>query len=328
MKIILIESSDLFTEIMVDFLDKLYSDIQNRNKFFLRIKFYSTQRFIIRIISNILIPLIYRFNRSKYFLDFDNTRPQKYIVSLTSFPKRIGRVWIVIESILRQSHKPDKIILWLSKEQFKNFGSLPKALLNQQNRGLEIRYVDDDFKSHKKYYYTLIEFPNEYLITVDDDIIYPTTLIRKLVELNAIYPNSIVCHRALKIKVENSKVLPYSEWDQIKNFSGPNSSIFFTSGGGTLFPPRALHIEVLNNAIFMKYCFSADDVWLNIMARLNTTTIVKSNYYSSLLPVFNFRNTNLHSINLGQRKNDDQLEIVRNYYLDHFGIDVFSVFLD
>lgn len=75
-------------------------------------------------------------------------REQKIIVSLTSFPKRIDTLWITIETLLRQSMKPDEIILWLAEEQFNGIDSLPKALLEQQKRGLTIRFCDD-LRSHK-----------------------------------------------------------------------------------------------------------------------------------------------------------------------------------
>jgi hypothetical protein len=308
---------------MVNFLDTIYTGIVDRNIFFSRIKIYSIQRLIIRVVSNFLIPLFYQFGKRKHVLDPKDSAPFKYIVSLTSFPNRIDRVWIVIESILRQIHKPDKIILWLSNEQFRTLGQLPQVLLNQQERGLDIKFIDGDLMSHKKYFYTLKDFPDSFLITVDDDIIYPTTLISQLIDLNEIYPKSIICHRAHRLKVENGKVLPYSSWNQIKEFDGPNFDIFFTSGGGTLFPPHSLHNDVLNDSVFKKYCLCADDVWLNIMSRLNSTTIVKSNYYSSLLPIINFRNINLYSTNLIQGENDKQLQEIRNYYIKKYGVDVF-----
>ena len=41
-------------------------------------------------------------------------RQQKVIISLTSYPKRINTLWIVIETLLRQTMKLDEIILWLA----------------------------------------------------------------------------------------------------------------------------------------------------------------------------------------------------------------------
>lgn len=312
---------------MVNFLDRLYTRIENRNIFFSRIKLYSIQRLIIRVLSNILIPFFYQFGKEKHMLSPKNSLSPKYVVSLTSFPSRIDRIWIVIESILRQSHKVDKIILWLSEDQFKSCGKLPRALLNQQKRGLEIRFVGEDIKSHKKYFYTLKEHPNDILITVDDDIIYPTTMVSQLVELHNKYPTSICCHRGHKVKYEHKEeqVLSYLLWDEIKGFDGPNFNIFFTSGGGTLFPPSSLHEQVLNDDVFKKYCLYADDVWLNIMSRLSSTTIVKSEYYSCLLPVFNFNNINLFTANLLLGGNDKQLHDVRSYYIENFNVDAFNM---
>ena len=308
---------------MVNFLDRLYTGIEERNSLLARLKIYSMQRLLIRIISNLLIPLSYQFGKKKHRLYPQEKKTVKYVVSLTSFPNRIGRVWIVIESILRQKYKVDKIILWLSKEQFDSIDNLPKNLLKQQKRGLEIRLVDGDIKSHKKYFYAIKEYPNDFLITVDDDIIYPTTLVSELIEVNNIYPGSVCCHRAHKIKIENEKILPYSSWKEILKSDIDKYNIFFTSGGGTLFSPNSLHEEVLNESVFKKYCFFADDVWLNVMSRLNSTVIVKTNYYSDLLPVLNSKNIYLHDLNLGSGENDLQLEAVRNFYFEKFGVDFF-----
>jgi hypothetical protein len=308
---------------MVNFLDRIYTGIEDSNSFLTRLKIYSIQRLLIRIASNLFIPFLYQFGKKKHSLNQEE-KAVKYIVSLTSFPNRIGSVWIVVESILRQSYKVDKIILWLSKEQFDSLDVLPQKLLAQQKRGLEIRLVDGDIKSHKKYFYALKQYPNDFLITVDDDIIYPTTLVSELIDVNKSYPQSICCHRGHSIKIENGKVMPYAFWKIIKKFGSDKYDIFFTSGGGTLFPPNSLHQEVLNENVFKKYCFNADDVWLNFMSRLNSTNIVKTNYYSDLLPILNSKNLNLHDLNLGLGENDSQLAAVRNFYFEKFGIDFFT----
>ena len=71
-------------------------------------------------------------------------RKQRVIVSFTSYPKRIGDVWLVVETLLRQSMKPDAVILWLAESQFPGrLDDLPKRLVAQQERGLTIRFCDD-----------------------------------------------------------------------------------------------------------------------------------------------------------------------------------------
>jgi hypothetical protein len=299
---------------MVNFFDRVYTKIEGHNKILSIIKIYSIQRLLIRVLSNLLIPFFYQVGRKKHRLNLQQSIGVRQIVSLTSFPSRIGRVWIVIESILRQSHKPHKVILWLSQEQFPNLDCLPKKLLGMQNRGLEIRIVEGDIKSHKKYYYTLKEFPNDNLITIDDDIIYPTTLIESLMHYSKLYPKSICCHRAKYLSYYRNNLLSYNEWPEIREETRPSFLLFQTSGGGTLYPPGSLCREVLNREVFTKYCAFADDIWLNFMSQLNETSIVKTDYYSVCLPVLNWNDKTLSEINVENLKNDVQLNSLRNYY--------------
>lgn len=90
------------------------------------------------------------------------------IVSLTTYGRRLYRVHLTIESLMQQSMKANRIVLWLSDE-FKD--TLPQTLLKQTKRGLDIRYCKD-IRSYTKLVPSLREFPEATIITVDDDIIY------------------------------------------------------------------------------------------------------------------------------------------------------------
>ena len=61
---------------------------------------------------------------------------KEVIVSLTTYGKRLYDVYLAIESIMQQSMKPNRIVLWLGDE-LKN-RPLPRILGFQQQRGLEI----------------------------------------------------------------------------------------------------------------------------------------------------------------------------------------------
>ena len=149
-----------------------YSSIRDNILFLKKIKYYATKRFIITNSANALVPLFFYitnfFTKKKLTINENNLN---VIVSLTTFPTRINRVWIVIECMLRQTYKPDRIILWLSKEQFECLDKLPKSLLKLQSRGLEIKFCNEDLRSHKKYFYSIKKYPCDILITVDDDVI-------------------------------------------------------------------------------------------------------------------------------------------------------------
>jgi len=252
----------------------------------------------------------------------------RIIVSLTSFPIRIKKVWLVIETILRQSQKPDAVVLWLSKEQFPSWNTLPTNLLKLRKRGLRIELKDGDLLSHKKYYYALREFPNDIIITVDDDVFYPTGMIENLMKWHHKFANTVVARYGNKIKVVNKSVSKYQEWEVNFEQTAPDFSVFFGSGGGTLFPPDSLPAETLNKQLFMNLCLYADDIWLNTMCRLNYVKIFRAHTCQcSLLPILNKKNSSLYTQNIGKNLNDIQLKKVRDYFIFNKGIDPYSEIL-
>ena len=46
----------------------------------------------------------------------------------------------------------------------------------------EIRWVDEDLKPHKKYYWAFKDFRDSLVVTIDDDLVYRKTMIQELVE--------------------------------------------------------------------------------------------------------------------------------------------------
>ncbi|WP_107038134.1 hypothetical protein [Brumimicrobium mesophilum] len=309
---------------MTDFLIRIYTDIENKNPFLSKIKFYGFQRFIIRRLANFLIPLKYKLDNScSHCLANDGN--DQLIVSLTTFPARINKIWLVIECMLRQTHKPDKIILWLSKEQFGSLEILPKRLLKLRDRGLEIVLCEGDIRSHKKYYYTLKKYPISAFITVDDDFFYPSNMIEELFSEHQKHPKDICFLRGHMMTTQNGKVESYNSWTKEIKESTTSSLVFFTSGGGTLFPPNSLHPEATNEKVFMEICKLADDVWLNAMSKLNGTNLNKiSSQFASQIPISIAQNISLSSQNVDEDLNDVQINAVRNYYLKTLNKDIFD----
>ena len=130
------------------------------------------------------------FRREKAGIKLENKRKRKFILSMTSIPSRIDKSWITIESLLRQTYKPDKIILWLSEDEFRNV-RLPERVKEQQKRGLEICYCDN-LRSYKKFYYTAKKYPDDYIVTADDDIIYTEDMLEILVKTYRKNPGNVV----------------------------------------------------------------------------------------------------------------------------------------
>lgn len=295
---------------IVDYFDKVYTNIKGRSKI------ASLKRFLTRIVSNLVIPInfmITKKHRIKY--QSKNDFEKKIIVSLTSFPARINRIWLVIECILRQSMRPDLIILYLAESQFPNRErGLPKKVLKYlDNKQLEIKFVED-LRSHKKYFYSFQEFADDLVILVDDDIFYPSNTIENLLIEYKKHPDCIICSRANNVKKEKGKILPYEKWEKLKTFKGPSFSVFHTSGGGTLYSPGRFTSDLYDKNVFLTYCKYADDVWLNLQAQRSKLQTVKTGRYSEILPILNFNTYALKNINVASGGNDEQLKKLIDFY--------------
>lgn len=81
-------------------------------------------------------------------------RHPRIIVSMTSYPARINTVHFAIRTLLAQKRLPDKIILWLCESDFPNReDDLPESLKDVLWHDVEVRWVNNDLKPHKKYYW-------------------------------------------------------------------------------------------------------------------------------------------------------------------------------
>lgn len=311
---------------LLDAFDKFYTQTIKYPNCLKAIRIDSIVRYMLKYLSNWILPIYFAASsRNKsYRLNSAKKQGKKLIVSLTTFPARINKVHLTIETILRQTKKPDLIILWLSRQQFKSLESLPQRLLTLQSRGLIIRFVNDDLRSHKKYYYTLKEYYQDDLITIDDDLFFRSDMIECLLLKAEQYPSSIIANYAHRIKFDKDQILPYKEWENNQTLQDCQGfDLFFGSGGGTLFRPGLLSSSVLDKDIFMNICPLADDIWLNAMCRIKNTDVVKTSYCSLLLPVIS-RSTTLSSTNVNDGLNDSQLRLVRNFCLEKIGIDPFK----
>lgn len=199
--------------------------------------------------------------------------PHDIIVSLTTTPRRLFDVPLAIESLMQQTLRANRIILWLDHETM--WQPFPEALKRQQARGLEIRECDN-LRSYKKLIPSLREFPDAAIITVDDDHLYDFDLIERLVKGHQERPEAILATRIHRImRRSDGSALPYHKWKlRVDNVADPRD-LFFTTGAGVLFPPRSLSEETLDFETFMAICPTADDVWFNAMARLGGSQVVK-----------------------------------------------------
>lgn len=242
----------------------------------------------------------------------------QFVISLTSYPARIETLYQTLESMFQQTVKPEVVHLWLAKSEFPGL-LLPSSLERVRKRGVRIDFVEDNLRSYKKLYYSLQEYPNSTIITIDDDVIYPPSWLERLLKANHRYAHDILCYRGHDLRKKGrNQLMEYNELKEKNSYSTESSYELMPTGvSGVLYPPKSLHEEVLNKSLFMLLAPSNDDVWFKCCSLLTHT---KSRRVLSQNVLFKqidgSQSTSLYHTNVIMKKNDEQLKRA----FDHFGL--------
>jgi hypothetical protein len=190
--------------------------------------------------------------------------PGQLIVSLTSHPPRFPMLRQALDSLLDQDMRPDAVVLWLARHEF---ASLPSDILRLD--GLTIRQCED-LRSYKKLIPALEHYPGAFVLTADDDLVYPRTWVRSFAEaFRGPHAKEILLRRARGVGALAGVALPipYNDWPLLP----PNTEgiwHFPTSCHGMLVPPGAfsdrnpaLAAEVMDMAKAQQLCPMNDDIW-------------------------------------------------------------------
>jgi hypothetical protein len=186
---------------------------------------------------------------------------ESVIVSLTTHPARIKSSWIAIISLFNQMAVNYKIILVLSKEEFQN-KKIPWTINFLEKKGLNILWINKNFKSYNKLLPVKSKFPNSKIITFDDDVYYEKWRIKLLLEKSKTFPNAIIGFRGAEIKTtKDKKIYPYLKW-VMANARTSNKKLFLTGVGGVLYPPnKNFDLLIQNYSLARELAPTCDDVF-------------------------------------------------------------------
>lgn len=241
------------------------------------------------------------------------------IVSLTTFPLRIGKVWMVVDSMFHQQMPPDKVCLYLAKEEFpEGKTSLPKRLLGYEKLGLEIIFVDDNLKPHNKYFYALQEFKDSYVITIDDDMYYHNNLIINLWETHLKNPDC-VCANILDVITfdEKGNFMPYEKWETLLYEIKPSLLNIAMGFEGVLYPTKLFeHADVMFNTDLIKRLSpKADDLWLKALQLYYGISVANGKYFCFTINLPGTQGVSLMASNCGpQNLNDQQWKALSKHF--------------
>lgn len=254
---------------------------------------------------------------------------ENIIVSFTSYGRRVNSCApFAALSLLKQSVRPEKIILWLDKTKW-NDDNLPLRLKRLKSFGLTIMYCED-VRSYTKLLPALKLFPSKYILTVDDDVWYSKDLINNLLKTKQNSENCIVANRIIYPTYSDGVAQEWNSWIS-ENYINRSSKTFdekriFALGvGGILYPPRIFDSEIFNKNVFIKKCPYADDIWFYVMAIRNNTLrkfTDTENYYFPLDTFYQLTHSDSSLLSRNRGKNIESLDNNKqlNLLIDYYNI--------
>jgi hypothetical protein len=230
------------------------------------------------------------------------------VVSLTTYPARLGTVWLTLASLLRQDVRPRAVVLTLSAEEFPD-RIVPARLEAMSDAGLRVRFDPGNRRSYKKLLPALAEEGDAIIVTADDDVLYPRWWLARLLAAHAAEPRSVVAYRALAMRTAGAHLAPYGTWSRADPGTDPALTLP-TGRDGVLYPPGCLHPSVADYATASRLCPTADDVWFKAMALANGTGARALHHPRQFPSSRADQSAALYRVNADESANDGQLRAV------------------
>jgi hypothetical protein len=236
------------------------------------------------------------------------------IISLTTIEPRLQIADLVIRSLKAQSVSPKKILLWVH-ESLEH--SIPSKLFGLQDAVFEIRTTHLHC-SHKKLIHTITAYPDEKIITCDDDLMYRPDWLSLLNEESLRFPHAIIANQTRTIKTDDKgEFLPYEQWPTDRWEGEDPARILPIGAEGVLYPPNTLHPLFNREDLFLKLSPKADDLWFKAMSLMNGTECRHaSNSGKKGIPIMGSQKFSLKHVNIKEDLNSVQWEQLA----DHFGL--------
>ena len=152
--------------------------------------------------------------------------------------------------------------------------------LAKQDERIIINKAESKWKSCNKLLPTLQKYPDDVIITIDDDIFYPVDSIKYLVEEYQKHPDCIIAHEIHPLKIEKNGFITYHLAIDIKLLQKEWGKYLSNC---TLFPPHVFDGTDLFDYDKMILCTNGvhDELWFWIMSTINKVQCIGLNYVFS-----------------------------------------------
>jgi len=234
-------------------------------------------------------------------------------INLTTTSSRLGLCSATVWSLINQKKKPDKIVLWISKEAYLSddgIKDIPEWIYNFNKIAniINVRFVENT-GPYRKIINALIEAnPTDVLVYADDDVIYGELWLDTL--LNAFYSNKERVAIASRIRVTKKNIIgtlqSYSQYDICLEKKTLNHGYIITGVGGCVLTKKMIKESLLIDRKYISIAPITDDIWISKILELSNAKVEACpdalNYVQEIMHrnnalseqnTFQFRNNNI-----------------------------------
>lgn len=237
-----------------------------------------------------------------------------YIASITTYPARFEYFLEAVRSIDRQTVRSKALVVNIAKEDML---AAEKDLVRRTkfvySRKIIFQYVDN-LRPANKIIPTAKNFPNDIIVTFDDDILYPNDRVKILMNYHKLFPNNPIAYRTRQVEFKGDKPTSYNSWKLSYHIKGPSPLNFPTSVSGSLYPPGIFPEEFFDTETYKQICYTNDDIWTYFHMLKNRTAFVKAGNEIKPPDIDGSQNTALWRSNVAKGSNDTMIEGMEKRY--------------
>lgn len=237
---------------------------------------------------------------------------KKVIVSMTTIPGRKDRLEQNLDAILNQSYLFDTLVINVDDNLTDEDYAYYDELATTDSR-IVINKAKAKWRSCNKLLPTIKLYPDDIIITVDDDIYYPVNCFKYLVEQYEKTPDCVIAHEVNPISVDNDGFINFYNAYDVKLMQRQFGKYLSNC---CLFPPHIFDGTDLYDYDKMMHCTNGthDELWFWVNSLSNGIMTVVFSFALETLRPYTAGEYQLTNFNNTQEKINDYMVKINEMY--------------
>ncbi|MDI2090341.1 glycosyltransferase [Commensalibacter oyaizuii] len=240
-------------------------------------------------------------------------------VNLTTTSSRLGLCSATIWSLIHQTKKPDKIVLWISQEAYladEGIKAIPSWIdeLNSILNIIEVKFVENTGPYRKIINAIRSANQSDILFYVDDDVIYGDKWLETL--LQDFYENGSKLAIASRVRIIRRNIFgrlqSYSRYRICKKPIKFSRDYIITGVGGCVLTKSMISQALINNDDYILLAPKTDDIWISKILELSGTMVRACPKALAYVDEIDHKNNALNLLNTYQIKGSNLIAKLMN----------------